>query len=286
MISPLHGLPSRIAGTYAAPLDRLAKLLAVPEKYLRPGVVKDALSGTLVGHPFHPVLTDVAIGSWTSAVVLDVIGGERAEPAADALVGLGVLSAIPTAVTGWSDWLDTDGEARRIGVVHAVGNAAVVALYAVSWAARRRDRRPLGVALGMLAGGIATGTAYLGGHLVYGRGVGVNTTAFDQIPARWTKVLDDAEQLTEGTPMLVQVKNVPVLLVRSGKGVDALHDRCTHRGGPLHKGAVNDGTVTCPWHQSCFRLSDGAVLQGPATAPQPSYEARITDGAVEVRRRS
>ncbi len=286
MISPFHGLPSKIATAYAKPLDRLAKLLAVPEKYLHPGSVKDALSGTWLGHPLHPVLTDVAIGSWTSAVILDVIGGDRAEPAADALVGIGVLSAVPTAVSGWSDWLDTEGEARRIGVVHAVGNAAVVALYAGSWAARRRGKRPLGIALGMLAGGIATGTAYLGGHLVYGRGVGVDTTASDQIPAQWTKVVDDAEQLMEGTPVLLQLKTVPVLLVRSGQGVDALHDRCTHRGGPLHKGFVKDGTVTCPWHESCFRLSDGVVLQGPATAPAPSYEARISDGAVEVRRRS
>ncbi|MEA2557702.1 MAG: hypothetical protein QOG88_1240, partial [Actinomycetota bacterium] len=186
----------------------------------------------------------------------------------------------------WSDWLDVEGETRRIGVLHALGNAVVVALYVGSWAARRRGKRGIGVGLGMLAGGIATGTAYLGGHLVYSRGVGVDNTAFDRVPARWTKVLDDAEQLMEGTPLLTEVKNVPIFLVRNPDGVDALHNRCTHRGGPLHKGVVKDGTVTCPWHESCFRLSDGAVLQGPATAPQPTYEARIVDGAVEVRRRA
>jgi nitrite reductase/ring-hydroxylating ferredoxin subunit/uncharacterized membrane protein len=284
-MSALHDYPSKIASTYAEPIDRIAKLLTKPERFLKPGFIKDTLSGTRLGHPLHPVLTDVAIGSWTSAAVIDVIGGERGAAMADALVGIGVLSAVPTAVSGWSDWLDTEGEARRIGVVHGVGNAVVIAMYTASWVARRRGRRGLGVALGMLAGGVATGTAYLGGHLVYGQGVGVDNTAFDTVPAKWTKVLDDADGLIPGTPVLVQVKNVPVMVVSGPDGVEALHDRCSHRGGPLHKGVVKDGTVTCPWHESCFRLADGAVLQGPATAPQPSYEARINEGAVEVRRR-
>ncbi len=284
MIS-LYALPSKIATAYAQPIDWVAKLLTKPERYLRPGFVKDTLSGTRLGHPLHPVLTDVAIGSWTSAVVIDVLGGEQGAAAADALIGIGVLSAIPTLVTGWSDWLDTEDEARRIGVIHGVGNSVVVALYTGSWVCRRRGRRGLGVALGMVAGGVAAGTAFLGGHLVYGLGVGVDNTAFDRAPGKWTKVLDDADALMAGTPVLAQVKNVPILLVLGPDGVQALHDKCTHRGGPLHKGVVKDGTVTCPWHGSCFRLSDGTVIQGPATAPQPSYEARISEGAVEVRRR-
>lgn len=285
MIPQLHGIPKTVAARYAAPLDRVGKLLSAPARYLRPGVIKDTLSGTRLGHPLHPVLTDVAIGSWTSAAVLDVIGGGAAEPSADALIAIGVLFAVPTVLSGWSDWLDTEGETRRIGVVHAVGNLSVVALYAGSWVARRRGKRPLGVTLGAVAAGIATATAYLGGHLVYSRGVGVDTTTFDQIPETWTRVLDDAGQLAEGTPVLAYAKRVPILLIRGADGIDALHDRCTHRGAPLHKGVIKDGTVTCPWHESCFRLSDGEVLQGPATAPQPSLETRIAEGAVEVRRR-
>ena len=286
MISPLQDLPAKIASRSAKPLDRIAALLTIPEKYLHPGFVKDALSGTWLGHPLHPVLTDLAIGSWTSSALLDLIGGERAQPGAEMLVGIGVLSAVPTALSGWSDWLDTEGDVRRIGSLHALGNVMVVALYAGSWAARRRDRRALGVALGMVAGGLATGTAYLGGHLVYGEGVGVDNTAFDEIPRNWTKVLNDAEELIDGSPLLVQLRTVPIVLLRRGELVEALHDRCTHRGGPLHKGVVENGTVTCPWHESCFRLSDGAVLRGPATASQPAYDARIADGAVEIRRRA
>jgi len=126
------------------------------------------------------------------------------------LVGIGVLSAVPTAFSGWSDRLDTEGDLRRIGSLHALGNAMVVALYAGSWAARRRDRRALGIAIGMVAGGLATGTAFLGAHLVYGEGVGLDNIAFDQIPRNWTKVLNDADELTEGNPLLVQLRTVPL----------------------------------------------------------------------------
>jgi nitrite reductase/ring-hydroxylating ferredoxin subunit/uncharacterized membrane protein len=285
MISPLQDLSSKIVSKFANPLDRVSKLLTTPERYLHPGFVKDALSGTWLGHPLHPVLTDLAIGSWTSSALLDLMGGESAESAADMLVGIGVLSAVPTVLSGWSDWLDTDGDVRRTGSLHALGNAFVVALYAGSWAARRRDKRALGITLGIVAGGLATGTAYLGGQLVYDDGIGVDNTAFDQIPKKWTKVLKVADELRDGVPLLVQCNTVPVVLIRSGELVEALHDRCTHRGGPLHKGVVENGTVTCPWHGSCFRVSDGAILRGPATAPQPSYDARIADDTVEVRRR-
>jgi len=43
---------------------------------------KDALSGTWLGHPLHPPLTDIVVGSWTSALALDLFGGQSAEDAA------------------------------------------------------------------------------------------------------------------------------------------------------------------------------------------------------------
>jgi nitrite reductase/ring-hydroxylating ferredoxin subunit len=67
--------------------------------------------------------------------------------------------------------------------------------------------------------------------------------------------------------------------------VSALHDVCGHMGGPLHEGAIENGCVTCPWHGSVFRLSDGSVVHGPGTAPQPVYEVRRAGGRVSVRRR-
>ncbi len=75
------------------------------------------------------------------------------------------------------------------------------------------------------------------------------------------------------------------MITQQGGQVFALADRCCHRGGPLHEGSFADGCVTCPWHQSRFRLSDGAIVQGPATYPQPSYDVRVSEGTIEVRAR-
>lgn len=253
---------------------------------VKPGLLKDALSGTWLGHPLHPALTDVPIGAWNSAAMLDLIGGEKARPAADLLVGIGVLAAVPTAITGWSEFADMSGDNRRVGVVHGLGNAAALLLFAGSWAARRRGHRAKGVTLSMLGNGIALMTAYLGGHLSFARGVGVNQTAFEEAPSGWTEALATSD-LPEGKPKLGHAGDVDILLYRKGDRIYALSDRCTHRGGPLHEGDVDDEacTVECPWHGSVFRLEDGGIESGPATAPQPAFEARIRGDKIEVRPR-
>src|SRR6185369_10409995 len=66
----------------------------------RQGPVKDVLSGTWLDHPLHPMLTDLPIGFWTSAWVLDIVGGERDRDAARTLIGAGVLCAVPAALSG------------------------------------------------------------------------------------------------------------------------------------------------------------------------------------------
>src|SRR5213594_3398248 len=114
-------------------LDRVAKPAAQAVANALPqGPVKDALSGTWLGHPLHPLLTDIPIGSWTSATILDLVGGRRSQPAADVLVAVGVATALPTALAGLSDWTDTGAETRRIGFVHALCNLAAVGLYTSS----------------------------------------------------------------------------------------------------------------------------------------------------------
>lgn len=148
-------------------LDRVAALAAsVNRRVVGDGRLADLLRGTWLGHPLHPVLTDLPIGFWTSAMVLDLAGGRRAAPAARALVGCGVLSAVPTAAAGAVDWRDMDGTPRRVATVHAGVNAAALALYAWSWAARRHHR-VLGIALGVAGATVATVGGYLGGELVF-----------------------------------------------------------------------------------------------------------------------
>jgi len=261
-------------------LDALADPVAeVTDKVLSPKWLTDLLSGTPIGHPVHPLLVTIPIGSWTSSLFLDLTGQEEA---ADALVGLGLLSAIPTAVAGLSDWRHTNGAERRVGLVHAISNNVAVSAYAASWFARRAGRRRTGVMLSLVGVTAITVGGWLGGHLSYALGVGVDTTAFQHGENDWTYLAEEAD-VQRGVLRAADFAGVPVVLTRTDDGIVALADRCTHRGGPLHEGELRDGCVVCPWHGSAFAL-DGSVVQGPATRPQPAYQVRVTDGQVYARR--
>ena len=270
----------RIEDTTA--LDRIATPLssAVSDLFRRSGL-KDVLSGSWFGHPLHPLLTDLPIGSWTSAMLLDFVGGRRAQPAADALVAVGIASAVPTAVTGLSDWSDLGDADRRIGLVHASANSVALACYVASLVARRRGRRLTGIMLGVAGASAATAGGFLGGHLVYRRGAGVDHTIFDTGSAEWLAV-DDAAAPGEGEMVGVTAGHVEVMVTRRQGMLCGLADRCSHQGGPLHEGELVDGRVRCPWHASEFVLADGSVAHGPASAPQPVYDVR-DDGILEVR---
>ena len=129
-----------------------------------------------------------------------------------------------------------------------------------------------------------TAAAFLGGHLSFRRGVGVDHTAFENPVVEWTPALDDGE-LVDSEPRLVGVAGNDVLLYRAGGAVLALANRCSHAGGPLNEGSFENGRVTCPWHASVFNLADGSLARGPASAPQPCYQARVREGRIEIRSR-
>lgn len=281
---PLHMLVDRLGDLDSLddPAERVAK--ATRDAAGR-GTLKDALSGTWLGHPLHPLLTDVTIGSWISASLLDVIGGRDGRQAADRLVGAGILSALPTAASGLTDWADTtlvDTQVRRIGAVHAIANSTALALYSASLVARRRGRRRAGALLGLAGLGALSIGGQLGGHLSYAKGVGVERTAFEEGPEEWTPVLS-ADALEDDKPSRVDLGDREAVLVKRGNRVFALDNSCCHRGGPLDEGELDGQTITCPWHGSTFDLSDGSVVSGPATAPQPALEVRVHDGSIEVR---
>jgi nitrite reductase/ring-hydroxylating ferredoxin subunit/uncharacterized membrane protein len=243
--------------------------------------LKDVLSGTWLGHPLHPPLTDVVVGTWTSALLLDLLGGERSEEAADGLVAAGVIAAVPTAAAGLSDWAELRGPSRRVGFVHALGNVTALLLHVLSLGARRRGDRSRAVGLSMFGYAVASGSAWLGGHLSFVNGVGVNQTAFDDAPKEWTPVLDEAD-LVEGKLVGARAETLSVLLLRKGDHLYALDDRCSHRGCSLHEGTLNDDSVTCPCHGSTFRF-DGTIVKGPATAPQPAFDVRADGSKIEIR---
>jgi nitrite reductase/ring-hydroxylating ferredoxin subunit/uncharacterized membrane protein len=260
--------------------DWTVKVLAKP--LTAPASLRNLLSGTANGHPAHPMLVVVPLGSWVGASYLDLTGGRAGRGAATKLVALGIAGALPAALAGASDWSYTQGAERRVGFVHALGNTLALGIYTGSWLARRRQRHTLGAALAGAGALTISVTGWLGGHLSYARGVGVDTTAFDVASAEWVDVLPEAD-LVDEQPTLVHDGKVPVLLVRTGGQLYAIADRCTHRGGPLHEGEFADGCIVCPLHQSKFRVSDGQLLDGPATRSQQAYEVRTRYGSIQLR---
>jgi len=249
------------------------------------GTVKDALSGTWLGHALHPLLTDVVVGSFLSATMLDVLGGDDDGRASERLIAVGIAAYGPTAATGFNDWADSepvDPAVRRVGLVHAWTNLTALGLYSASLAARRKGARGRGKLLAAAGAGVLGGAAYLGGHLSFAQGVGPNQTAYDPGPEDWTPAVE-ASELPNGEMTSVVVGETPVLLLRHGDHFHAIHDRCSHRGCSLADGELEKETVTCPCHGSKFSLRDGSVLQGPATVAQPAYEVRESGGKIEIK---
>ncbi|WP_345153501.1 DUF2231 domain-containing protein [Arthrobacter ginkgonis] len=124
----------------------------------------------------HPPLTDVTLGCWMSASILDLAGGPQARRGATLLVGAGLAAAGPTALAGTSDWAEMNGPERRIGAVHALGANAAAFLFLGSLIARMRGRHGLGVGLGLAGNAIAAGAGFLGGHLALTHGTARRTT--------------------------------------------------------------------------------------------------------------
>jgi nitrite reductase/ring-hydroxylating ferredoxin subunit/uncharacterized membrane protein len=261
-----------------------AALKSLVDRYVQPRTeLKDLLSGTWLGHPLHPVLTDVVVGAWTSSFLLDLIPGRRTRKASDRLIDVGILAALPTALAGLSDWSDTWGRTRRVGLVHASANVVALWLYASSSLSRKRGRRLRGWWLSTTGFGVVNVSAYLGGHLSFGKGVGVDQNAFEEGPTDWQPAIP-SEGLQDGVPTPVTVGGAEVLLVRRGATIHAISNRCAHRGCSLNEGDFTGlNRVVCPCHGSTYSLDDGAVLHGPTTAPQRAYLTRVRDGKVEVR---
>jgi len=258
---------------------------------LPPSRAADLLHGVPFGQPAHPALVRLPLGCWTSAVLLDWLGGRgrEAERASATLIAAGVATALPAAAAGLADWSALHTHQQRVGLVHAIAQAGATLLFGGSVLARAAGRHRDGVALA--AGGLAAATVggYLGGHLAMRLGAGSShAEPIGHLAAIGWQDLCPLDWLPEGRPARRQLGYLSLLAVRTGESVAVLSDQCSHLGGPLHQGRLvtdrEDACVVCPWHGSTFRLSDGAVRRGPATATQPAFETRVTDsGLVQVR---
>ncbi len=257
------------------------------QRVLRAGALKDALHGVWLGHPLHPALAQITLGSFTSASLIDAIGGGRRE--SSSLIAAGLFTTLPTVAAGWADYADGHEEQQRVGIVHAATNIAAVACYSAALVVRARGGRGR---VPSIAGGVISGLgAYLGGHMAFRQAMGPNQAAAvaHRGPEQW-QPLGPLVDFSDGRPALRQAGDTAVVVVRRGADVFVLSDQCPHLSAPLNDGATGDldgtPTITCPWHASVFRLTDGGVVHGPATAPVPAFETRVLAGVVEARVRT
>jgi nitrite reductase/ring-hydroxylating ferredoxin subunit len=254
-------------------------------KALRPQALRDLLHGTWLGHPLHPVLAMVPVGTWLSAGILDALPPTR--PAATALISTGVAASLPTAMAGAADWSQQDDAVRRLGAVHAVANSVALGLYVGSLVARAKGNGTLGRVLAYSGLGLAGGSAAIGGHMSYAQSSGANHAlpSARQLTTDWID-LGPLDDLPEGRPTLRtgEGQGTPVALavVRRGARVAAFVGTCAHVGGPLAEGVVDEvrgaDCLVCPWHGSAFDLDDGEPRRGPAAVSQERLVVRYEAG--------
>ncbi len=246
----------------------------------------DVLHGTWLGHPLHPVLTEVTIGAWTLGALVDAIGAARGSRTArrtgDRLTAIGTASALPTALAGLADWTTFPEWAENPATLHAIGNLAAVGLYLLSIRDRRAGHRTRALAMSGVALVLSAVSGWLGGEMVYRHRVGVNQADHFKDVHKWTTVCDLAHVPKRGV-RCVAVDGKGVLLSRDGDRVCAIGAKCSHAGGPLGEGRVSGNTVECPWHNSVFDLRDGSVVHGPATQAQPPFDVRVVDSKVQIK---
>lgn len=257
-----------------------------------PRRLKSLLHGTPFGHPLHPAITDIPIGAWVVAAILDIIwlvssaNNEWAARAAVVVVLVGVVAALGAITTGLSDWSDTYGAERTIGLYHGSINSLATILYIVSVVLRFQSATSESVA-GAIVGFVGLATVlvggYLGGEMSFGKGTGINHTAWEAAGEDYEAVLPVNEVPEHGLKRVV-VAGVPVVLLKLGDRYCAISATCSHAGGPLDEGELQGDVVQCPWHGSRFSMRNGKALTGPATFPQPRYDVRVRDGQIELKR--
>jgi uncharacterized membrane protein len=146
----------------------------------------------LFGHSVHQMLIVFPLGLLATAIVFDLVYllDGRAVFAAVAywMIVAGLIGGLLAAPFGLIDWLGIPRgtRARRVGLLHAVGNVVVLLLFAISlWLRARTEGPPPELAYVCSYGGalLALITAWLGGELVARLGVGVYDDAHVDAPS-------------------------------------------------------------------------------------------------------
>ena len=241
------------------------------------GPLKDLLSGTWLGHPLHPMLTDLPIGFWTSVWVLDILGPRSTATLYVALVGLGVLSASSRRDDGRVGLGRHDRlrDAARPGARggERIGRRALPRLVdrpatAATPAGASRSAWP--VPRPRPVGGFSVASRA-------GPRLGVDANLAATGPDDWTWS-SPRSTCSASSPYAARRGGVaPSCSATGAEPLVALAATCPHRGAPMDEGTVVDDCVECPWHGSRFRMPDGALARGPAASPLPRFEfANVT----------
>ncbi len=275
-------------------LDRVADPVqrVVQDFFARQGrfglEIRNFLNGVWLGHPLHAAMTDVPVGTFTTAIVLDYLslltGRRRLARVADLLTGIGVGSAATAAVAGLADYSNIEDEQRRVGIVHAFLNVLALTCYVGSLLRRGTRDRSGAIPLSTLGFALLFASADLGGRMVYHLGTLVNRQAWTQGPAEFTPVMPSAS-LADGQMRTARAGTMEILVARVRGQVYALGNTCTHWGCALSEGHLEDTSIVCHCHGSRFSLTDGSVINGPASSPEISFDVRERNGQIEVRQR-
>jgi nitrite reductase/ring-hydroxylating ferredoxin subunit/uncharacterized membrane protein len=252
-------------------------------------MLRNLLHGTtFLGHPLHPAITDLPIGAWTAGVVLDylaIFGHFVPAAAGDIALLVGVIAGLLAVATGYTDFYDTFGHERRVALTHGLTMTTVAVVEIVSVVFRWVGGAGLHpAAVGLASAGLVLALlgGYLGGHVVFSIGTAVNRNAFYEGSEDYVDV-GTSESFPENELRRVMVADLPALLVRQRGTLCAIGAVCSHAGGPLDEGTLENGRITCPWHGSIFDVCTGAAKGGPATFSQPTFDVREDGGRVSVK---
>ncbi|OLC56256.1 MAG: hypothetical protein AUH85_06880 [Chloroflexi bacterium 13_1_40CM_4_68_4] len=257
----------------------------IQEKILQPvfrpvRLLKDFLNGVWLGHSLHALLTDVPIGAFTAAIVLDIF---NVRAGADIAIALGILGMIGAALAGWADYTDAYGKVRNYGTLHQLLMLVALVLYIVSLGMRLSSGaldRALPITLSVVGYLIIAASAYIGGEMVYGLGNMIDRHAFRAGGAKWAAL--DVSSIEPDKPTKARAGAQTLVVVRKGDRLFALHDVCAHQGCSLSAGKIVGDSIECPCHGSRYQITTGHVVRGPSTFDQPSFQIRESQGKLEA----
>ena len=94
----------------------------------------------------------------------------------------------------------------------------------------------------------------------------------------------ETEDVQVSQMMAVEVNDEKICLANVNGKYYAIGNVCTHMGGPLAEGKLEEYIVQCPWHGSRFDIRSGEVVRPPAMKHEPTYEVKIENNDILIKK--